>query len=186
MLKALLIILVFNFHVVLNSEAFGNNALNIPKIGAAFFDSPFSFNTKPWGVAYQWTMGTSFMQAINYRWWWLIDTNFALGSMSFGKSNYLSSFMGGAGVRYNFLQENFRPYASLMVHYVHFLGATAKNLPLDLGLPIFVGLKPALGFEFSIGSEIALLIEAAYGLYININEPFRQIYYINSCLAVYF
>jgi len=168
------------------AEAFGNNALSIPRVGAAFFDGPLSLNKKPWGLSYQWTFGTSYMQALNYHWWWLAETNFSVGPLSQAHLGYLSAFMGGAGVRYNILSGDFRPYIGVLLHYVHFLGENSKNLPLNLGWPIFVGLKPLVGLEWLVGSEIALSIEGGYGLYININEPFRQIYYANACAAFYF
>lgn len=188
MCKQVVIILFFvlNSHYGLLGEAFGNNALTIPRIGAAFFDGPLSLNKKPWGLGHQWTFGTSYMHALNYRWWWLADTSFAIGPLSQAHLGFLSAFMGGAGIRYNILPDEFRPHVGLMIHYVHFLGENSKNLPLNLGWPIFVGLKPYIGLEWFIGSEIALLVEGGYGMYININEPFRQIYYANACAALYF
>jgi len=188
MFKPALIVMTFilSSHAGLFSEAFGNNAVTIPRVGAAFFDSPLSLNSKPWGVGHQWTFGTSFMQALNYRWWWIADTSFAIGPLSQGHLGYVSAFMGGAGVRYNIFPDDFRPHVGLMLHYVHFLGENSKNLPLNLGWPIFVGLKPYVALEWLVGSEMALSLEAGYGLYININEPFRQIAYANACAAVYF
>lgn len=187
MLNRLLIVIVFVSALPIMGEAFGNNAINIPKIGAAFFDDPISLNSRPWGIGHQWTFGTSYMQALNYRWWWLVDTNFAIGRLNLREQNsFISAFMGGAGVRYNIFQDEFRPHTGLMLHYVHLMGDAAKHLPLNLGWPIFVGLKPYLGLEWLVGSEIALLLEAAYGLYVNINEPFRQILYANACIAIYF
>lgn len=189
MLNRLFIVILFALNLTspLMSEAFGNNSINIPKIGAAFFDAPLKLNAKPWGIAHQWTFGTSYMQALNYRWWWLVDTNFAIGRFNFeGTKSFLSAFMGGAGVRYNILQDDFRPHAGVTLHYVHLMGDASQKLPLNLGWPIFVGLRPFIGLEWLMGSELALIVEAAYGFYVNINEPFRHILYASSCLAIYF
>jgi hypothetical protein len=182
----LVLLIVFMGHMTLKCEAFGNSNLSIPKIGTAFFDNPLSLNKKPWGLSHQWTFGTSFMHALNYRWWWLMDTNFAIGALSNKEQSSLSAFMGGAGLRYTFFQDDFRPFVGITVHYVHFLGANTRELPLNMGLPIFVGLKPSGGLEAFFASELSVLGEVAYGLYMNINEPFRHIYYLNLSLAFYF
>jgi|SRR5579871_3500855 len=170
----------------LGAEAFGNNALIIPKLGMTFFDVPFLPHKKPWGLDYQWTFGTAFMQAINYRWWWVAEANMGFGKLSSDQGVYVGALSGGAGVRYNFLQDDFRPHVGLILHYLHLLGAGVKDLPLNLGWPIFVGLKPYFGLEWLFYSEMALILDGAYALYVNINEPFRQVLYATLSFAIYF
>jgi hypothetical protein len=126
------------------------------------------------------------MHALDYRWWWLVDTGFAIGSLSKNQQSHLSAFMGGTGIRFNILQHDFRPHLGLLVHYVQFFGEATRFLPLDLGWPIFVGLKLYGGLEYFFGSEMSALVEGAYGNYININEPFRHIYFASASLALYF
>lgn len=182
-----LIALMFLFVLPLFGEAFGNSIVVIPKVGTAFFDKPFSLQNKAWGISHQWTVGTSYMQALDYRWWWLVDTSFAMGSLSNPHAGaFLSSFMGGGGLRYNFMTNDIRPHAGFMLHYLQFFGDSVKKMPLDLGWPIFVGLKPFAGVEWIFASEIALLLELGYGLYINIYEPFRQVLYSHASLGIYF
>lgn len=168
------------------AEAFGNSSVAIPKIGMAFFDTPITFHEKPWGMDYQWTFGSSFMQAFNYRWWWTADVTMGFGRLSVENKPFLGSFMGGAGLRFNIFQDDFRPHFGLSIQYCHFLGAAARAIPLDLGWPIFVGLKPYFGMEWLFYSEMALAFDAAYGIYVNVNEPFRQIVQTNLSFAFYF
>jgi hypothetical protein len=167
-------------------EAFGNNSLHIPKIGMMFFDNVIVRHKKPWGLSYQWTAGSSFMQAINYRWWWVIETNMGFGHLTGNNKPFVSSFSGGAGVRFNIFQDDFRPHAGLMVHYLHFLGEGSKSIPLDLGWPIFVGFRPFFGLEWLFYSEMSLLIDGSYGVYVNINEPFRQVISASLAFSLYF
>lgn len=169
-----------------NAEAFGNNSLTIPKIGVSFFDGPLVFQKKPWGLTYQWTVGTSYMQAISYRFWWVAETSMSFGRLDKDAKPYIGAFSGGAGLRYNFLEGNFRPFACGTLNYLHFLGDGVKSMPLNLGWPIFVGLRPTIGLEWLFYSEMALSLDASYGLYVNINEPFRQIIHTNFSFAFYF
>lgn len=171
--------------IPLSGEAFGNNIVSIPKVGVTFFDGPLHVQ-KPWGIDRQWSIGTGYMQALDYRWWWVIDTTFAMGTLNFGQQDYIVSFMGGGGLRYNIFVEDFRPHTGLMLHYVQFLGDGVEKLPLNIDWPIFVGLKPYFGMEWLFYSEMALSLEVAYGLYVNIHEPFRHILYAHSSFSLYF
>ncbi|MCA9507527.1 MAG: hypothetical protein KC505_03790 [Myxococcales bacterium] len=183
------VFLIFTFMSLSSSvrcEAFGNNSLNIPHVGAIFFDSLFSEIQKPWGIGTQWSVGTSYKQALDYQWWWVVETTFASGTLSFDDEEFVSSFLGGAGVRYNFLYENLRPYSGVLLHYLQFLGNKAKNLPLNLDWPIFVGLKPHLGIEWLFYSEMALVLECAYALYFNIHESFKHALFSHVSFAFYF
>ncbi len=168
------------------TEAFGNNSVTIPQFGMAFFDSPLLIHKKPWGIKSQWTVGTAFMQALNYRWWWLAETNFGFGKLTGEHEPYLGSFSGGVGLRFNIFEGDFRPFVSSTVHYLQFFGDGVKAMPLNLGWPIFVGLRPSIGMEWLFYSEMALSFEGSYGFYININEPFRQTLHARASFAIYF
>jgi hypothetical protein len=182
----LLIILALSYNGPAMSEAFGNTSLSIPRLGLSFYDLDALPHKKPWGLDYQWTVGTAFTQALNYRWWWVLETSFGFGKLSVQNRPYLSSFAGGAGLRFNIFEDDFRPHVGFMVHYLQFLGDGAKAMPLNLGWPIFVGLKPYMGLEWLFYSEMALLIDCGYGLYVNINEPFRRVLHTSLSFALYF
>ncbi len=174
------------YFLPIQGEAFGNSSVGMPKFGAAFFDTSLNLNQKPWGLSHQWTIGPSYMQAIDYRWWWVVDTAFGIGALSNGQGPFLSSFMGGAGLRFNIFQEDFRPHTGLAIHYLHLLGNAVNNMPLDLGWPIFIGLKPYFGMEWLFYSEMSLLLEGAYAFYVNLSEPFRHVLYASMAFAFYF
>ena len=167
-------------------ESFGNSTLSVPKIGMVFFDTGLKLHKNPWGVTDQWTVGTSYSQAIKYRWWWIADTQVGFGSLSTGDSENIATILGGAGVRFNIFVDDFRPHVGLMLHYLHFLGAAAKKIPLNIDWPIFVGFKPFLGIEWLFYSEMSLAIEGSYGFYLNINEPFRHAFYATVAYSFYF
>jgi hypothetical protein len=168
------------------AEGFGNSSLFIPKFGVAFFDSPLEINKKPWGIGYQWCIGSAFMHAIDYRFWWIAESNFAIGTLTSPDAGYVSAFMGGAGVRMNFMEHDFRPYGSLVIHYLQLLGANAKRIPLKIDWPIFVGLKPSLGLDWLFYSEMSLSLDFAYAFYLHLSEPFRHVFFLNTAFAVYF
>lgn len=169
-----------------HAEAFGNTALSIPRVGFAFFDVPFMTHSRPWGLAHQWTVGTSFMQAINYKWWWIIDSHMGFGNLTVDDKPFVASFAGGAGLRFNVFEEDFRPHTTLMVHYLQFIGDGQRAMPLNMGWPIFVGVRPLIGLEWLIFSEMALAFDGSYGFYVNINEPFRHVWYTSASFMVYF
>lgn len=169
-----------------SAEAFGNSSLMVPQVGMAFFDSPLLHHRKPWGLSHQWTVGTAFMQAINYRWWWLAETNLGFGKLTADSAPYIGSFLGGAGLRYNIFEGDFRPHVTTTVHYLQFFGDGTKAMPLNLGWPIFVGLRPTIGMEWLFYSEMALTLDGSYGFYININEPFRQVLFARASFSIYF
>lgn len=174
------------FCVDLCAEAFGNTSITIPRLGMAFFDSPLLYHKKPWGLDHQWTVGTSFMQALNYRWWWVADTSIGFGTLTVAHKPFLATFTGGAGLRFDIFEGDFRPHITTSVHYLQFLGDGTRSIPLNLGWPIFVGLKPTVGMEWLFYSEMSLSIEGSYGFYVNINEPFRQALYAQAAFAIYF
>jgi hypothetical protein len=168
------------------TEAYGNNMITIPKLGASFYDMPWLPHKKPWGLSHQWTIGVAFGQALSYEWWWMAETSLGFGYLANLNAPFISSFAGGAGVRYNFLFDDIRPFFNLSLHYVQFLGQAVKDIPLNLGWPIFVGFKPLLGLEWLFFSEMSIALEIAYGLYFNINEPFRRILHTGISYSLYF
>lgn len=170
----------------LYAEAFGNSSVTIPRIGMSFFDIGFFPHKKPWGLSHLWTVGSSYMHAIDYRWWWTAEASVGFGNLTTNNQPFLSSISGSAGVRFNIFQDDFRPHVGLVLQYWHFLGEGARSIPLNLGWPIFVGLKPYFGVEWLFYSEMALIIDAGLGLYVNINEPFRHILHTSISYAFYF
>lgn len=170
----------------LHAEAFGNSSFVVPKLGITWFDAPMLLHKKRWGLAPHYTIGSSFMQAINYRWWWVVETQVGLGKIIVPGKPYVGSFSGGAGVRFNIFEGDFRPHWGLLIHYLQFLGENTNMIPLDVGTPIFVGLKPFFGMEWLMYSEMSLSFDASIAVYVNLNEPFRRVVHAGLSYAFYF
>ncbi|HYV45668.1 MAG TPA: hypothetical protein VFA20_12450 [Myxococcaceae bacterium] len=71
---------------------------------------------------------------------------------------------GGLGLRYLFLQEQFRPYVGLDLSYFQLLSDAAG------GLLNYVGVSPALGFDVMLGSQISLGPRAQANVYWMLNR----------------
>jgi hypothetical protein len=179
-MRGLLFLLVF-MCLKTQAESFGNNAVLVPKAGVALFDSVLAPKQKLWGLTHQWTVGTTFMQAIDYRWWWMAETNAGFSRPEMP----ITSFWGSAGLRFNIFDEDFRPHLIFALQYLQFFGLGSKKLDL-VGLPIFVGLRPGLGLEWLFYSEMSLSLDTYYGVYFNVNEPVRQAMTSNISFALYF
>lgn len=165
------------------AEAFGNNAILVPKASVIFFDRIPLNGARPWGLSHQWAVGTTYYSALNYRWWWLAETTLGFGSV---QNQSLASLIGGAGLRYDIFNDDFRPHLSLGVQYLQFLGRGTKALSLGGGWPIFIGLRSGLGLEWLFYSEMALVINGAHAIYFNINEPPRNTLDLSLSFAFYF
>jgi len=70
---------------------------------------------------------------------------------------------GGPGIRYLFLQEQFRPYVGLDPTYFQLLGDAAGGLN-------YVGLSPSLGFDVMLGSQMSLGPRAQVNVYWMLNR----------------
>lgn len=167
------------------SEAFGNMAMSVPSFGVSFFDTPLTKHQKPWGITKDLSIGLSYYQAFDYRWWWLVRTDLGFGDLSAEKKN-VSSLKAGGGVRYNVSDEDFRPFLGVLLHYLHFLGENVSKMPLDTRFPMWVGLNPFLGIEWLFFSEMSLSASLGYGFYVNLSDPFRHAFYGHLSYALYF
>lgn len=168
------------------SESFGNTMVGIPNLSLAFYDSSFIKHKKPWGLGLQYAAGMSFMSAIDYNWWWLLESDVGFGKMASADHKSISALHVGSGVRYHIFDEDIRPFLSLQLHYLHFLGEEAKNLPLGTSIPLWLGLKPTLGLEWLFFDEMALSFSVNYGFYVNLSEPFRHVSGLKLGYVIYF
>lgn len=180
------LLLPYFLTIPVQAEAFGNYSVQIPSVSLAYFDTPFFPASRTWGVDSQWQIGTSFMSAIDYRWWWMVETSLGLGKLNVADNSTLAALQAGGGVKYYLSDNDVRPFLGLGLSYLHFLGASASKMPLNNSWPIWLGLKPTFGLEWLFHSEMSFLLEGAYGLYFNINESLRQNVGIKLAYAIYF
>jgi len=87
---------------------------------------------------------------------------------------------GGFGVRYLFLQEQFRPYVGAEISYFQLLGGGGGDL-LN-----YVGASPAAGFDFMLGPQFSLGPRAQVNLYWMINRNLNAAWEVTVEAAAYF
>lgn len=87
---------------------------------------------------------------------------------------------GGLGIRYLFLQEQFRPYVGLELSYFQLLGDAAG------GLLNYVGASPAVGFDFMLGPQLSLGPRAQVNVYWMLNRNLNVAYEATVELGFYF
>jgi outer membrane protein len=87
---------------------------------------------------------------------------------------------GGLGVRYLFLQEQFRPYVGVEISYFQLLGDGAGAL-LN-----YVGASPAAGFDFMIGPQFSIGPRAQVNVFWMLNRSLNVAYSATAEAAFYF
>ncbi|HEY8210107.1 MAG TPA: hypothetical protein VIG99_21625 [Myxococcaceae bacterium] len=87
---------------------------------------------------------------------------------------------GGFGVRYLFLQEQFRPYVGAEISYFQLIGGGGGDL-LN-----YVGASPAAGFDVMLGPQFSLGPRAQVNLYWMINRNLNTAWEVTVEAAAYF
>jgi outer membrane protein len=87
---------------------------------------------------------------------------------------------GGLGIRYLFLQEQFRPYAGLELSYFQLLGDAAG------GLLNYVGVSPAVGFDLMLGPQVSVGPRGQVNVYWMINRTLNIAYQATVELGFHF
>jgi len=87
---------------------------------------------------------------------------------------------GGLGIRYLFLQEQFRPYVGLELSYFQLIGDAAG------GLLNYVGASPGIGADFMIGPQFSIGPRAQVNVYWMINRSLNVAYQATVELGFYF
>jgi outer membrane protein W len=87
---------------------------------------------------------------------------------------------GGFGVRYLFLQEQFRPYVGAEISYFQLLGDSGG------GLLNYVGASPAAGFDVMLGSQLSVGPRAQVNMYWMLNRNLNFAYELTVEVAAYF
>jgi outer membrane protein len=86
---------------------------------------------------------------------------------------------GGLGIRYLFLQENFRPYVGAEMSY--FQAFFEQNGGLN-----YVGVSPAAGFDVMFGSQFSLGPRAQVNIYWMLNRSINVAWEVTGEFAAYF
>ena len=152
---------------------FRNNAVQIPSIGymaMGAVDYPIELVVKGTGIGdendWKWnatdniTIGTGYARALGYNLWYEVQA-----AVGFGLATYppigadihpLVSLSTSTGLRYNFLDEEYRPFVAGHIHYLwlyNTLGPNGESLEIQTnellgGQSMWVGGRGGLGFEW--------------------------------------
>lgn len=87
---------------------------------------------------------------------------------------------GGFGLRYLFLQEQFRPYVGVEISYFQLIGQGGGEL-LN-----YVGAAPAAGFDLMLGSQFSLGPRGQVNLFWMLNRNLNFAYEVTVEAAAYF
>ena len=122
-----------------------------------------------WNLYDQPTFGVSGFKSIGYQLWASGEASIGVGTTVLDlndKSTPVLTVHGGAGLRYNFLEERHRPYVAMHVHYLQFVALAAPNVIAPVAgnsflgnTPFFIGLRPGVGYEWVFGDEQSLQVE---------------------------
>jgi opacity protein-like surface antigen len=137
-----------------------------------------AFRSKLWNIHDQPTLGAGYFTALGYNLWF--DSQVSLGGSTVRETTAVNgepifSLNISPGVRYNFLEERFRPFVAAHLHYLQIIPTTAapdipRNTFLQLA-PFWVGARAGLGAEYIFADEQSVLLEANMAGFVGANAP---------------
>lgn len=152
---------------------FRNNGMKLPSVGwfamnpsAEWLNEAVGGPGNRWNASDQLTLGVGYFRAVGYNLWFDVDTVLGLGGqLSTGTvERTLVSLQVSLGLRYNFLDEKHRPFVAGYIQYLQFFNVAetivAGNDQLG-GYPLWVGLRPTVGYEWFFLEEMSFQGEVA-------------------------
>jgi len=172
--KRTIVLMLFIAAVGLSTQAraqFRNSGIYLPQLGymsLELINGPEKFGSSDSGY-----FGVGGLNSLGYNFWitYRLWVGFSAATGNHTGSDVMGQLSVIPGFRYNFLDEEFRPYTELGFQYLQFFLNDGNNVPQiggKDGQPIFGAIRPAVGCEWFIAEEMSLTAEAAYHLY-----PFR-------------
>ncbi len=150
---------------------FRNNGIYLPQLGylsLELFNGPSKFGSSD--AAF---FGAGGMNSLGYNFWvtYRLWVAFSATTGDHTGSDVLTTMHVIPGIRYNFLDEEFRPYAELGFQTMWFLYTEGTNVPPNTALgdqALFGGPRLAAGFEWYFYEEMSLSAEVGGHLYLTI------------------
>lgn len=150
---------------------FRNNGIYLPQTGylsLELINGPEKFGSSDAGF-----IGFGGLSSLGYNFWatyrlWL---GFSLPTGNHTGADMLTTLHVIPGIRYNFLDEEFRPYVEAGFQTMWFLYTEGSNVPVNQALgnkAIFGGPRAAAGFEWYVYDEMSVSAEVAAHLYLTI------------------
>jgi hypothetical protein len=159
---------------------FRNNGMQFPHVGwqglgtsTDWFNGIFSSQNR-WNASDQAVIGVGYFRAVGYDLWLDFQTTIGLGlGISVGVNNAPVLSLGvGTGLRYNFLDEEHRPYVSGHIQYMHMFydPAVVQGIPINplLGQSFWVGPRLGGGYEYFFAEEMSLQGDLGLAWYISL------------------
>jgi hypothetical protein len=129
-----------------------------------------------WNINDQVTFGARGFAALGYNLWFEAGGGIGLSSVRISESDngeWIFSGMFTSGLRYNFLEERFRPFVSGHINYLTLFPAPAAGtIPLNNwfgGSANWGGFSAGGGFEYIFADEQSVLLEAQMIGYLGAN-----------------
>jgi hypothetical protein len=131
-----------------------------------------------WNIHDQPTLGAGYFRAVGYNLWF--DSLVSLGGSTVRvttEENGEPIFSLGIspGLRYNLLEERFRPFVAAHLHYLQMIPTTATPpIPTNTLLgnsPFWVGARVGGGVEYIFGDEQSILVEINIAGFVGANAP---------------
>lgn len=150
---------------------FRNNGIYLPQTG--YFSLELMNGQQKFGSSDGGFIGFGGLSSLGYNFWatyrlWL---GFSLTTGDHAGPDMLTTLHIIPGIRYNFLDEEFRPYVEGGFQTMWFLYTDGTNVPVNAALgdkAIFGGPRLAAGFEWYFYDEMSISAEVAAHLYLTI------------------
>lgn len=156
------------------------HAFQMPSFGLMSMDS---FEVTP-----QATLGVGYSHLLTESLWGLVNTSIGYGKIvpDGDKTTRLGTVQGQLGLKYNLLNENWRPFMAGYVQFLHLLGDSIAHSHLRDLSRSWVGLRPSLGLEVFVWDDMSLELEGGYVAYFNLDDPFKHGLQVKIAYNLYF
>ena len=176
-LRALVVVaVVFACAAPAQAQFFRNNAFSFD-VGWQGMGTTFDAiaGDKLWNINDQVTLGAGYATALGYQLW--LDAHASVGVSTVRITDLdiepIVTLNLWSGVRYNFLEEGFRPFISVAGQYLQVVTAST-NIPLNAlfaNAPFWVGARVGGGAEYFFLEDQSLLLDAQIAAYFGANSP---------------
>lgn len=162
---------------------FRNNGMKIPSVGwlslgytSDWLNETVGGPLNRWNASDQATLGVGYFRAVGYDLWFDVDTvlGFGAGISTGAQQRTLVSLLVSLGLRYNFLDEKHRPFVAGYIQYLQFFNVEGSEIAGNDqlgGYPLWVGLRPTLGYEWFFLEEMSFQGEVAPIVFIGLDQP---------------
>jgi hypothetical protein len=172
------------FLVLLGAQAhaqyFARNSVQLPSVGWMAMDSTMgTVNPILWGLNDQVQIGTGYGRDLyDLRLWWVTETAIGFAGVNYPgapSSRIAITFEAETGVKYNFLNQRWRPFVGFMVGFLQIFNAYRSAFyPYLLTGFSWGTIRPMVGLEWIFTNDMSFELESGYVLLTNFENPVRH------------